>query len=135
MAMVRSLGEAKYRVVVILCTLSYQLKYTDLQDNVVPKIGALFSSIMKKTMSEKTPQKNEMIPVRNMIIDIISKRYGENIICNRKIPEVLMDHKKEITELVCNPCAAEDEKGIYAKLLSGLWDYRLRRMGIWTTQA
>ena len=73
-------------------------------------------------MSEKTPQKNEMIPVRNMIIDIISKRYGENIICNRKIPEVLMDHKKEITELVCNPCADEDEKGMYAKLLSGLWE-------------
>lgn len=122
MAMFRSLGEAKYRVFVILCTLSYHLKYTDLQDNVVPKIGALFSSIIKKTMSEKTPQKNEMIPVRNMIIDIISKRYGENIICNRKIPEVLMDHKKEITELVCNPCADEDEKGMYAKLLSGLWE-------------
>lgn len=122
MAMFRSLGEAKYRVFVIICTLSYHLKYTDLQDNVVPKIGALFSSIIKKTMSEKTPQKNEMIPVRNMIIDIISKRYGENIICDRKIPEVLIDHKKEITELVCNPCADEEEGLMYAKLLSGLWE-------------
>lgn len=122
MDMFRGLGEAKYRVFVILCTLSYYLKDIDLQDNVLPKIGVLFSFIIEKTMSEKTLQKNEMIPVRNMIIDIISKRYGENIICNRKIPEVLMDHKKEITELVCNPCADEDEKGMYAKLLSGLWE-------------
>lgn len=122
MVMFQNLGEAKYRIFVILCTLSYYLKDIDLQDNVLPKIGVLFSFIIEKTMSEKTLQKNEMIPVRNMIIDIISKRYGENIICNRKIPEVLMDHKKEITELVCNPCADEDEKGMYAKLLSGLWE-------------
>ena len=122
MVMFQNLGEAKYRVFVILCTLSYYLKDIDLQDNVLPKIGALFSSIIKKTMSEKTLQKNEMIPVRNMIIDIISKRYGENIICNRLIPEVLMNHKKEITELVCNPCADEGERGMYAKLLSDLWE-------------
>lgn len=122
MVMFQNLGEAKYRVFVILCTLSYYLKDIDLQDNVLPKIGVLFSSIIEKTMSEKTLQKNEMIPLRNMIIDIISKRYGENIICNRKIPEVLMDHKKEITELVCNPCADEGERVMYAKLLSGLWE-------------
>lgn len=122
MVMFQNLGEAKYRVFVILCTLSYYLKDIDLQDNVLPKIGALFSSIIKKTMGEKTLQKNEMIPVRNMIIDIISKRYGENIICNRLIPEVLMNHKKEITELVCDPCADEGERGMYAKLLSDLWE-------------
>ena len=122
MVMFQNLGEAKYRVFVILCTLSYYLKDIDLQDNVLPKIGVLFSSIIEKTMSEKTLQKNEMIPLRNMIIDIISKRYGENIICNRKIPEVLMDHKKEITELVCNQCDEEGERVMYAKLFSGLWE-------------
>ena len=93
--------ELKYEVFTMICTLAYYVENTTLQDIIIPKVECIFFKLLN-CAKEKCIEKIEIEKLQLMIIDILQKKYGDNIMYNSRniISKVILDNIETIRRIL-----------------------------------